>query len=764
MSRRSPGRSWLSLSAGLVSVATGSLIGLALEGQAPPPQSSAASAYVAPAICAECHAAIWETYRRTGMGRSFYKPGLANQVEDFTKTYFHSPSATYYAMVEHNGKYYQRQYQLDYDGKQTNVSESKIDFVIGSGNHSRTYLHQTAKNTLIELPLAWYSEKGGYWAMNPGYDRPDHQSRRRLIGYECMFCHNGYPQMAAGAGFRSEPVFESVPEGIDCQRCHGPGGRHVALARQARAQRADIRAAIVNPARLAPERENEVCLQCHLETTSLPLPNFLVRYERAPFSYKPGEPLASYMLHFDRAPGHDQDTRFEIAGSAYRLQRSACFQKSNGALKCTTCHNPHDIPRGEAAARHYTEVCRRCHSAAFDRLIASGKHTRETDCVACHMPKRRTQDVVHAVMTDHYIQRHKPEADLVADLAEQPADANPYRGEVVLYYPKALPRPEDELYVAIAQVKQQSNLTAGIARLTAAIEKYRPSRAEYYLDLADAWRASGQPGRAVSVYEEALQREPNSLAALQNLALSLLSLHDQARAVDVLRRALALAPQDAATWDLLGGAYAGQGARDEALAAFQKTIDLDDSLPDGYNSLGGVLLHSGDLVKAEPLLRKAIALDPNYAEAHNNLANLLAASGRLEEARYHFEAALRVDPNNAGTRFDYAVALARAGRRDEAEQQLQTALRRDPGSAQVHEFLGTLLAAKGQLAGAIEQYREALRIQPDLVRATLHLGESLADSGDADGARPYLEKAVASADSAIRAEALAVLKRLDSRR
>src|SRR5262249_43502735 len=153
-----------------------------------------------------------------------------------------------------------------------------------------------------------------------------------------------------------EPVVAAkLPEGIDCQRCHGPGADHVRKAEEG-AMPEEIRKAIVNPARLNPEREMEVCMQCHLETTSFRLPNAIVRYERGPFSYKPGEPLPDFMLHFDKLSAADD--RFEIAGAAYRLRQSKCFLKSAAALRCTTCHNPHDIPRGEEAAKHYTQACR----------------------------------------------------------------------------------------------------------------------------------------------------------------------------------------------------------------------------------------------------------------------------------------------------------------------------------------------------------------------------------------------------------------------
>ena len=233
--------------------------------------------YVAAETCAACHKTIWETYRKTGMGRSFYRPAPSNTVASDSpgKTFYHKPSDSYFSMLRREGKFYQRRYQIGPNGQQMNVMEKQIDFVMGSGNHARAYLHRTARNTLVELPLGWYAEKGGYWAMNPGYDRPDHEGFRRKIPYDCMFCHNGYPRIPAGHDQPfAEPVYDDpLPEGIDCQRCHGPGGRHLQLAKTAGARRDEIRNAIVNPSRLSAERREEVCIQCHLETTSFPLPN-----------------------------------------------------------------------------------------------------------------------------------------------------------------------------------------------------------------------------------------------------------------------------------------------------------------------------------------------------------------------------------------------------------------------------------------------------------------------------------------------------------
>src|SRR5581483_791316 len=478
-------------------------------------------------VCATCHYEIWKTYQRTGMARSFYRPAPANTIEDYAgkNTYHHGASGIDYVMIRRReaggDRYLQRQSTIGFGGKKTNIFENQIDFIMGSGNHARTYLHRTAQGTLQQLPLSWYAENGGYWAMSPGYDRPDHQGFQRNITYDCMFCHNADPEIPSGRGPRSSPVFSSVPEGIDCQRCHGDGTRHVALAETAAAVD-EIRKAIFNPSRVAPDRQLEVCAQCHLETTSSPLPGSVVRYERGPFSYKPGEPLGEFILHFDHAAGTGHDDKFEISSSAYRLRQSACYRKSNGALTCTTCHNPHEELGGEEAAAHYNAVCRECHAAPFQRAVAAGPHTGSTDCVGCHMPKRRTEDVVHVVMTDHYIQRAKPGRNLLAARAEQPVDANPYRGEVVRYDLEPLSRgPEDELYGAIAQVAQQSNLAVGTVRLKAALETFRPANAEYYLQLGDALSSAGRFDEAVPIYGEALQRDRKSTAALERFALCL---------------------------------------------------------------------------------------------------------------------------------------------------------------------------------------------------------------------------------------------------
>jgi hypothetical protein len=68
------------------------------------------------------------------------------------------------------------------------------------------------------------------------------------------------------------------------------------------------------------------------------LPHSILKIDKTPFSYRPGEPLPDYELSFDHKAGTGYDERMEVAQQAYRLRKSACFLKSQ--MTCITCHNP----------------------------------------------------------------------------------------------------------------------------------------------------------------------------------------------------------------------------------------------------------------------------------------------------------------------------------------------------------------------------------------------------------------------------------------
>ena len=720
------------------------------------------SAYVNAKECAACHPRIFSSYQLTGMARSFFLSRPGPTVDDF----YHAASDTHFSMFQREGKYYQRRWQIGPKGHEINPEEMQVDFTMGSGNHAQTYLHRTAGGTLLELPLGWYAEKGGYAALNPGYDTT-HPPSHRSIAYECMFCHNSYPQIPAGHdSFGSEPVFTGdIPEGIDCQRCHGPGAKHVQTARTRGVKLQDVRAAIVNPARLSKRQQMEVCLQCHLETTSTRLPSLIRRFDRTPFSYVPGQPLGEFVLSFDHAPGTGHDDKFEIAGAAYRLRKSKCFVLSKEEMTCETCHNPHDIPRGPAATKYYSRICRSCHAAALAGLNNSQAHPTGDDCIGCHMPKRRTEDAIHVVMTDHLIQRRPPSGDLLAELPERhPAPQDEYQGPVVPYYPSPLPSTFDNaLYLAVAQVQHGSNLANGIAQLTDALAQNKSARADFYVALGDALHYSAEPAKAIRAYEEAVRRQPNSARNLRYLGIALRDSGQPARAITVLERDVRLSPCDAQAWFELGLIASDEKRIADALAFVQKSIACDPDLPDVWNSLGANLSLSGNPSAAEAAFRQALRIDPYYVTAQRNLANLLSARGEFATALYHAEKAAALQPNGANL-YNNALALVKLNRFDDAQKQVDRALRADPSLAEAHELRGGLLARQRELNAALVEYRKAVELKPDFGRAQLDLAVTLAATGQIREAIPHFREAAKSHDPSVADQAATALRKIEGGR
>jgi Flp pilus assembly protein TadD len=529
--------------------------------------------YVDPAACRPCHTQIFESYRKTGMGRSFTKAGAVPPLTEF----FHAASERYYSVVERTDGHYMRRFQAG----ETNIIEKRIDYIIGSGNHSKTFLHRDQRGRLMELPVSWYSERGGHWAMSPGYDRADHSDFRREISDSCLFCHNGYPSEA------NAEANGGLAPGIDCQRCHGPGEVHL-----------KGKARMVNPARLSSERQMEVCMQCHLESASRTLPDAIRRFGRGPFSYRPGEPLGDFMMYFDFIKPAS-DNRITVNNSAYGLMRSRCFLQSGGKLKCTTCHRPHG---GEA---NYTQACRSCHQAAHDATVR--------DCAGCHMQKRRTEDAVHVVMTDHFIRPRPLPGDLLAPLQER---HDRISGPVKLLYPVRAPgrAPDIALYLAMAK--------GSAPDLQKAIAATRPRDAEPYFALGEAYRKSGLAEEAIRAYRQAIDRAPGDSRSYSAISTLLLNRGDIDPAIAILEPAVERMPEDSSLLNSLAVLYARKQRFDDALRMLSKAVRLNSDEPLSWVNLGVSLEAKGDRKGAEAAYRQALLLQPDFMRAREYLSRV----------------------------------------------------------------------------------------------------------------------------------------------
>jgi hypothetical protein len=156
--------------------------------------------------------------------------------------------------------------------------------------------------------------------------------------------------------------------GVRCERCHGPGLRHISLAEERRPI-SEVRHSVLNPGRFTAAAQAAFCGECH----RVP----------APGSDSPEPELENPV-----------NVRFAPIG----LMASRCFRES-GKLTCTSCHDPHR----DAAPRADPVYARRCVSCHAGQISEKSKNHPAADrnCLECHM--RQAQAGPYLTFTDHRI-------------------------------------------------------------------------------------------------------------------------------------------------------------------------------------------------------------------------------------------------------------------------------------------------------------------------------------------------------------------------
>jgi tetratricopeptide (TPR) repeat protein len=287
------------------------------------------------------------------------------------------------------------------------------------------------------------------------------------------------------------------------------------------------------------------------------------------------------------------------------------------------------------------------------------------------MPKRRPTTAIHIAVTDHLIQRPGPVPIPAPAFEEHDGNTLPYVGEVVPYYPKD----PDALYSAIAQVKNLSNMTAGMERLRTLLAASQPKEPEPWFIFGEALIESGQPAQAVPMYQQALKAEPANWRYLYGLGQALQAMGKPDRALDSFERAINLAPHETNLLYGLGAAYESLGRIQDAVRTFREVVRRNPEDAPAFNNLSIDLNRTGDVKGAEEALHEAIRLQPERAVFHMNLAGLLMREGKEGDARYELEEAIRYGPSSlAEADLTLGSLLLAAGRAEEAKAHLKQAM------------------------------------------------------------------------------------------
>jgi hypothetical protein len=562
--------------------------------------------YVGSRACADCHAEIFQRYQSHPMANSMATIGQEPPIETLAEEILLEPDGPQHAgheyVVQWDGaQMLHGERMRDADGELIYEQLLPVRFAMGSGRRGRAYMIDRG-GWLTQSPIGWYSQ-GQRWDLSPGYHEDPSLRFERGIGDGCLYCHSGRVEHAADDPTRySERVF--LEESIGCERCHGPGGRHVTAMEQLAAGEACDDCQIVNPADLDPARREAVCNQCHLAGEAA-----IPRFGRGLFDFRPGDHLDETLVVFvegRRGEGSRAVSQVE------QMQASRCYQASGQAMGCTTCHDPHWQPPAEEAVAFFDSRCATCHEGDDCSLDQPARHAHESggSCIACHMPSEEASDVPHTAMTDHSIPRDAARAAASRGMPRgrqgQPVVFD--EGEQRLPS-RALARARGMLLATIAVDSRSPQLAGQAAELLtpAEITPAKPAEVvaplagdvEALLSLAELFDGVGQDALTAACYASALEADPVNQTALMGLARLEQSRGRLPTALAFVDRLVAVNETVAEVHMLRAVILGGLGRWQEGIAAARQAIELDPTRIDARRWLVRACRVAGDTEQAD---------------------------------------------------------------------------------------------------------------------------------------------------------------------
>ncbi len=256
-------------------------------------------------------------------------------------------------------------------------------------------------------------------------------------------------------------------------------------------------------------------------------------------------------------------------------------------------------------------------------------------------------------------------------------------------------------------------------------------------------------GRSVSLFQQALQRDPDYALAYAGLAQAQWQLYRLTRAAErvelakkACERALKLNDLLAPVHVTLGIIRAGTGEASLSLADFDRALALDPADADALREKARAYEALGRAGEAEAALLKAVEIRPSYWGNHSQLGAFYFRQGRYADAERAFRRAIDLTPDNVRVWASLGGVLQTAGRAEEAAAALERSLALQP-TYRAASNLGVLEFERGRYAEAARAFGRALALDDRDYRVWRNLGLSYRWApGEREKARPAFERAL----------------------
>ncbi len=246
------------------------------------------------------------------------------------------------------------------------------------------------------------------------------------------------------------------------------------------------------------------------------------------------------------------------------------------------------------------------------------------------------------------------------------------------------------------------------------------------ISYAGALAATQEIGRAQTVIENALQRDPQSAMLQDALGALLAQRGELTGAQQAFHRAIELEPKLASAHTHLGSllllSSGSQADPAQAITEFREAQRLGDGSLTLLLGLGKALTATGQDAEAVEELRKAVAAAPASWDAKYALALALQNAGNPREAIPLFQEVAAQQPQNTGVLTNYGLARMQTGDAKGALQLYIQAHDAGDASATLREDMGGAYLQQNDIDHAIEQFRAGLAVNPQDVQLHYDLG------------------------------------------
>lgn len=199
----------------------------------------------------------------------------------------------------------------------------------------------------------------------------------------------------------------------------------------------------------------------------------------------------------------------------------------------------------------------------------------------------------------------------------------------------------DALIDACVPLRREAEATT----LLRTIVDQQPALIQPRIALSKLLAATGAIQPAIDAARAAVDQDPNSGAALEQLASIFSDVGDSAQLAPLVG-ALQRFPDRAGSSYYLAAQHFMHGELEQALAAIARALTVDPRFARAQNLKGAILATKGDTAGARTAFESALSLDPRDPATYQNLATLELSSGNASKAASLFAEALSLDPGS----------------------------------------------------------------------------------------------------------------------